>query len=524
MKITYKEQKIGGMVLNWATIFIQIIVSLFFVPFFLHIVGDKQYGLYSFSTSIIAWIDTLVVAIASAYFRFLTREKKECGEYGEARACGVFWVIFVFISLLVLVIGISFDALLFFRVIPFRDYNLLEKNQICLIILMSVCSTVISSLLTVRKSYHFYKQKFILVYASSFSQVVLQSLVSYFLLKRGYGVIGVALVHFGVALIFTVALSIISRQFLKQKISIKPQSSDDKQYRKKLLLEILVFSGFIIINTIVETMNRSLDKTILGFYNAYSVSTYQLAYTFPSYLISFTSIISIVFDQQVNEAFFNGKGLEEVNAIYLKVSKLQTIISFLIIGGFIACGKEFVTMWLHESRNEVYYIASILMLIYSITCCNRLGIIARRVQSKHKKASLIYLGIAISNVLFSIFFVNIFSKQSAIWACVLGTGITFIIGHWIIMQIYDKRITGIDVTSFFFTFIKFLFLSLTIDLLSIRTCEVFGISNNLVSFFTKGIVFVVCYIIGVLVLEKPLVNEVLSNIKKKIHKTKQKTL
>ena len=515
MVITKNKEKFGGMVINSITIFSQITISLFFVPFFLNIVGDKQYGLYSFSTSLIAWIDTLMVAIASAYFKFLTREKKEQGEYGEARACGVFWKIFIIVSIIVLICGIGFDSLLFFNVIKLNEYSVSEKNQICLIVLMSIVSTLVSCLLCVRKSYHYYKQKYILVYSCSLFQIIIQTVISIILLKIGFGVVGVAGVHFGVAIVFTIILSVLSKILLKEKISIKSVSEEDKQYRKKLFKEIIIFSSFIIINTIVDMMNRTLDKTILGFYDASSVATYQLAYTIPSYMISFTSIISIVFDPYLIDAYYNKGGLEDVNKIFLKVSKLQIIVTFFLIGGFVACGKEFVFLWLDESRMQVYYIAVILMFTYSITCCNRLAVIARRIQNYHIKASFIYLGIAVFNVALSLLIVNLTPKNFAIWGCVIGTVTTYLIGHWIIMQIYDTKFTRIDIRSFALNLIKYGLLAFAISLFTGKLVDLILIDNNIVAFLSKGAFFSIVYIFTIYVIDSSYLKDCLYYIKRK---------
>ena len=503
----------GGMVINWITIFVQIIISLFFIPFFLNTVGDKQYGLYTFSNSIIAWIDTLLIAIGSAYYKFLTREKKKNGEYGEARACGVFLLIFIITAAIILLLGVGFDCLLYFDVIKLNEYTLSEKNQICLIILMSVFSTFVSTILTVRKSYNFYKEKFIFVYTVGFFQVVVQSAVSVVFLKLGFGVVAVAATHFGVAILTSIILSLYARFFLKEKVSLKPISEEDKIARKHLFIEILIFSSFVIINTVVDTLNKSLDKTILGFYNANSIANYQLAYVIPSYLISFTSIVSIVFEKRLNDAYYNGRGLEEMNEVFLKVSNIQMLFTMLIVGGFIACGKEFVFLWLDDTRIQVFYVCCIFMVLYSLTCCNRAAVSCRRIQNQHIKASLIYLGIAIFNIALSLVLVNLVDKEKALWACVAGTAITYVIGQWIIMQIYDKKVTKIDTVSFFIRFCEYALVAFTLDVVIIRFFGLLEIDNLLASLFIKGGVYLIAYLIIAYFMNIELFRNVKSKIK-----------
>ena len=510
------NQRVGGVAINWITIFLQVVISLFFIPFFLNTVGDKQYGLYSFSTSLISWADVLMVSIASAYFKFLTREKKAHGEYGEARACGVFFKFFFFVALLVLVLGLVFDLLLFIGIIPLNEYSGIEKNQICILILMSLCSTTLSSVFATAKSYPYYKQKYIIVYSLSLAQLLVQTGLSVLFLKLGLGVVFVALSHFGTAILVTLLLSLFSKKRLGIKISLNVSDVSDKQYRKKLFLEIFVFSSFVLINTIVDMLNKSLDKILLGFYNADSVSTYQLAYTIPSYLISITSIISVVNIQKINEAFYHGGGLDGLNETYLRVSKIQTIVTFLLVGGFLAAGKEFISLWLDNTRIKVYYISCVLMLIYSLTCSNALGVVARRIRNCHIKASIIYLGIAVSNIASSILFINLLSKENAIWGCVLGTVITYIVGHYLIMQIYDAKVTKLKTGSFFKVFILYLIISLSICVFINRVFELIIVKNVLTSFIIKGMLYVFIYMMFLMVFERDFVLLIIKKIGSKI--------
>ena len=134
------------------------------------------------------------------------------------------------------------------------------------------------------------------------------------------------------------------------------------------------------------------------------------------------------------------------------------------------------------------------MLIYSLTCCNRLALSCRFVQNKHKKAALIYLAIAIFNVALSLLLVNLVNKEDALWACVAGTAITYIIGQWIIMQIYDKKVTKINTTAFFLRYCSYLFITLTIDLVIIRFFNLISVDNLVVSLVVKGSLFAIIYL------------------------------
>ena len=506
-----KKERTVATVISWSTFFIQVLISIFFVPFFLGKVGDKEYGLYSFSSSLISWIDTLVIAFISAYYRFLTREKKNHGEKGESETLGVFLKIFFIVFLIVLVFGLGFNSLIFFKIIPLNEYTSSEVNKISLIILMSILSSSITSLLNVGKAYPYYKQKYIFAYIIPLLQVILQTGLSVVALKLGCGVVVVALIHFGTMAILSSFQMLYSRVFLGMRINLK-SSGEDKAYKKMLTKEILIFTSFILLNTVVDIFNKNIDKILLGFRNADSVSVYQLALTIPNYLISFTSIISVVFSQKVNDAYYNGEGIKEIDEIFLKASKIQFLLTFLLVGGFLACGKDFIILWIGKERLTVFYIACILMVLYSLTCSNGLNVAARRATNNHKKAAVIYLGIVLTNAIASIVTMLLIDKQYAIWACVLGTFVTYILGQWVLMQIYDKKTVGISTDKFFKDFILYFIVIIPISILISFVFDLIKISN-MALFIIKGCVFVIFYLLFVLLKDRIFVFALLKGIK-----------
>ena len=189
------------------------------------------------------------------------------------------------------------------------------------------------------------------------------------------------------------------------------------------------------------------------------------------------------------------------------------LFTMLIVGGFIACGKEFVFLWLDDTRIQVFYVCCIFMVLYSLTCCNRAAVSCRRIQNQHIKASLIYLGIAIFNIALSLVLVNLVDKEKALWACVAGTAITYVIGQWIIMQIYDKKVTKIDTVSFFIRFCEYALVAFTLDVVIIRFFGLLEIDNLLASLFIKGGVYLIAYLIIAYFMNIELFRNVKSKIK-----------
>ena len=67
------NRKLGSIVAA-VTIVIQVLISLILTPYILQTAGERQYGLYSFALSLTSWLSTLLIAVGSGYYRFLTKE------------------------------------------------------------------------------------------------------------------------------------------------------------------------------------------------------------------------------------------------------------------------------------------------------------------------------------------------------------------------------------------------------------------------------------------------------------------
>ena len=497
-----RKNRLVGIGISWTTLVAQIVISLLFVPFFLRTVGDRQYGLYAFSSSIIAWLSTFLIAITTGYYKFVTKEKKERGDEGEAVCSGVFLNIYVVLAIIMLIVGLLFDLLIYGGVIKLNEYSIAEKNQICILILFSVITSFLTTIFTTQKNHPYYKEKYIFIYTISLIEIVTQVLISFFLLKMGHGVISVALVYCAISLLGTIITVFYSKFFLKQKVRLVSSTPEEKNYRKKLFKEIVIFSAFVIINVVASIINSNMDKALLGFFSPDSVANYQLGYTIFSYLVSFTTIIATVSTKRIMNAYYT-KGKEEMDKVFLSVSKAQTILTMLIIGGFCCVGRDFILLWLQEERNVVFIVAITLMITGSLVCSSTMASVSKQILNLHRKASLITLGMVIANVSLSILFVSIFPKDYSIYGCLLGTVISSFLCDWVLMSFFDVKKTKISVGKFYLSFLTYLSISIVLSVLINGSFYLVSAKiKTILSFLIKGSVFVLIYSLIVILLNR----------------------
>lgn len=501
---TEKNIKIG-IVLSYLTLIINVIISILYTPFLLSHIGQSQYGLNSFVTSITSWFTVLSSALVSSYIRFATRESIKTNDKSARTVNSAYFIIFSAISFLIMIFGTILFFVMKYAILPNSVYsdNPDSIRIILILTIISLLSIIISIPGNLFGLYNNWKEKFIVTKGIALLVNVLQPICTIPFLILGYDVIVVVIIQ----LVFTI-LGIMLHLISSFKLYGFGFAKSFKMVNKSLLKEILVFSSFIILNSLVDQINSSADKTILGFMvkdDAQSVAIYQTGMIFKNYLLILSVSISSAFATKINEAVVNND-IKRVNLIFRKVSKIQIILILFIVGGFATFGKSFVNLWLGEDYLMSFYVALILFILSSIPYTENVSIEIQRAMNKHKFRAILYVCIALTNIALTILLVSLFDKTLAIWACLIGTAFATVVGHWIIINIYNVKVVSLDIKGYLFDLLKTL----------IAVCACFGltkcfllisnISDDVITLFSSVIIYVSLYISYALVFERKLIS------------------
>jgi O-antigen/teichoic acid export membrane protein len=275
-----------------------------------------------------------------------------------------------------------------------------------------------------------------------------------------------------------------------------------------------VFSGILLFNSIVDQVNSNVDKTLLGiFATPEDITIYQMAQQLIVYLTTMSVSVSGVFAPTTHELVVKNDRTE-LNALYLKISKIQSIILCCVAFGFLACGKNFIIWWIGEKRIMSYYVAAILMLLNIGPLTLNSSIEIQRAENKHLFRAITYFALAIANVLLSVLFLNLFEPEYAIFACLAGTVITTVCSHWIAMNIYNKLVIGLPIGKYLLTLLQYI-ASGAIGYIAVLGCNklfIERIEKILLKFIVQGFVFVLVYLLIAAVFNKSYVKSILLKI------------
>ena len=425
-----------GVLLTYVSMGITLLISLIYTPIMIRLLGQNEYGLYNLVSSVIAYLGLLNFGFGSAYIRYYSKYKVKNDNDNISKLNGMFLVVFVCLAFIALIAGLTLS---FFTKEVFGNKLTVEELKIAriLMIILSI-NFAIKLPNVVFSSYITANERFVFLKSVDILRNVLNPFFVLPMLLLGFGSIGMALAVTFISII--VELIYIFYSFKKIKIKFYFKSFD-----KHLFKEMIIFSSFIFINMLVDQINWNVDKYIIGrIHGTASVAIYSVATFFNAFYLEISVAISSVFIPRVHRLVEEPNNKAEITKLFCKIGRIQFIVLSLTLTGFIFFGRPFINWWAGAEYDQSYFIVIILILAATVPVIQNIGIEIQRAKNLHKFRALLYIAIAVANILISI---PLVIKYDGVGAA-LGTAIALLIGNGLIMNIYYHKKIEIDVIYF----------------------------------------------------------------------------
>lgn len=457
------NQRKIGVVLSYISEAIKILSGLIYTPIMLRLLGQSEYGLYQLVYSVVSYLSLLSLGFGSSYMRFYSRFNEKGDQDGVARINGMFLTIFCSISVICILCGIvmvSNTRAIFGT--GLTDSELSTAKVLMALMVMNLAltfpSTVFNCCITAHERFFF--QKILIV-----AQNVLNPFLTLPLLLLGYGSIGMVCVTTAI----TLGKLILDVWYCFEKLHVR---FIFKGFQFSLLKEMWVFTFFIFLNQIIDQVNWSVDKFLLGrLSGTAAVAVYGVGAQINSMYLQFSTAVSNVFVPRVNAIVASSDDNNELTKLFIKVGRIQFIIMALILTGFLFVGKPFIQFWAGVSYAEAYYVVLLLIVPVTVPLIQNLGIEIQRAKNKHKARSIVYFFIAIANILISIPLIKRYGPSGA----ALGTAIALCAGNILFMNWYYHNKLGINIAEFWkniFSFIPALILPCIVGICIMKFYEI----------------------------------------------------
>ena len=430
------SQRKAGILLNYINEAVKILTALVYTPVMLRLLGQSEYGLYQLVSSTVAYLSLLSFGFASAYVRYFSRYQVQKDNQGIAKLNGMFLLIFCSISALCLLCGsvmVTNARAVFGNGLTGME---LEKAKLLMAILVvNMALTFPNSVFDCYVTAH---EQFLFQKLLRLAQSILNPFVTLPLLLLGYGSVAIV----AVSTLLTVGLLLANIGYCRKKLQMR---FSFRGLQFSLLKEMWIFTFFIFLTQIIDQVNWSVDKFLLGrMSGTAAVAVYGIGGQINSLYIGMSTAVANIFIPKVNQIVAYSDDNAELTRLMVKVGRVQAEILFLVMIGFAVFGKPFIHLWAGNAYEDAYWVALLLIIPVTVPLVQNLGIEIQRAKNKHQVRSLVYTGLALLNILLSIFLIRR-------WGCIgaaAGTAVALLAGNGIFMNWYYQTRLGLNMRYF----------------------------------------------------------------------------
>ncbi len=431
----------AGAVISYLNLLIGNIIPFIYTPIMLRLLGQAEYGLYGIANSIMGYIGLLNFGIGGTIVRYLSKYRAEGDREQEARVAGLFLKIYSVVCGLILIAGFVFAANV---EVYGRSLSDQEVETLRVLVILMTFNTAIFLPFSAFNSVVIAYERYVFSKLVGMLSTVAVPVLNIILLYCGFGSVGLVLA----ATAMNVVTYGLYTYYALCRLKIRPSF---RKAEPGLLGEILKFSSFVFLASIVDTLYWTTDRLIIGWAKGTKdTAVYNIGATFNTYVTGLSSAISGLLVPKLTQMVVKDAPKEEFSRIFIKVGRLQFIIVSFIVSAFIAFGRQFIALWAGPEYRLSYYVALLTMIPVTIPLIQNTGINILYALNKHQFRSVVYACIAVLNVILTFWWVEAYGVVGA----ALATCMAYIIGNILIINWYYHRKIGIDIPLFWKNILK----------------------------------------------------------------------
>ena len=301
-----KNELKQGIILSYINLGLGTIIPFIYTPIMLRILGQAEYGLFSLASSAVSYLSLLSFGFGSTIIRYISKYRAENDKESEEKVFGFFLVLYCVLALLVLICGV----VIAYNVEPIFNKGLTtnELNKMKILVMIMTFNSALSFPISVYSSMVVAHEKYIFRKLIDMFSTVLAPIANLVALYLGYASVGMATA----ATIIQFVILPLNVFYCYRIINIKPIFA---KLPKTLIKEMLGFSVFIFIGTLVDMLFWATDKVILGMLaGSVAVAIYNVGSTFNSMVMNLSTSISGVFTPRVTGMVVKDASKEELNS------------------------------------------------------------------------------------------------------------------------------------------------------------------------------------------------------------------
>lgn len=420
------SQKISGGLLSYASIFGNVFIALLVTPLMVSSLGQGGYGLLSIAIAFMAYLNMLDFGMNDSLMRYFVAHRGD--REATRRFLGRMICVYSVVGILILLMGQGLAALfpvIFAATMSEAEISLLQA----MIQVMSVGAAVLIGLNPVNALIYAHER---FVYMRSVEMLVSWggTLVIVAALLLGQGPLTVAIITAGGKVVQ--ALLGVSYLLIFLKIPIRPLLPDLAELRV-----VLKYAAPIFVSLVAGQAVTKLDNILVGaILGAAPVAIYAIGLTFNKYLQAFSTAVSRLFTPEIIRKMDKGADPVQLTDMMIRISRIQAMSLFLVLGGLIVFGQRFLTLWLGPEFAPAYFIMITILSAFVLNLTGNSRNVVLQVRGLYWYKSLIFLIMALVNIPLTI----VLLKTWGLIGAAASTAFAIILGYFLLSAVLRYRV------------------------------------------------------------------------------------
>lgn len=458
------SRRIGAMI-SYLYSAAQIIVNLIYVPILLSTIGQSEYGLFQMIGSIIAYLNVINSTLSAGATRFYCKYYACKDEAGMANTLGILKKIYRTANLIIVISAIVIMGIVS-RVYA-QSFSSWEIQESCMLVAVLALNLIVTMNNTISIAVITAHEKFLFLKGSMLAVTVIQPLLVIIAISFWPAALTVSIVQ----LLTNSICRSIQHTYAQNKLGMDTRL---REYDQSLKRELTSFSGAIILALIADQIFWKTDQLILGYlFGTGVVAIYSVGSQVVNCYIPLGTAISSVFMPKVSEYWHKYHNIQEIEKLFLRVSRIAVYPLLLILLGFIVFGQDFIKLWAGESYLMAYWVVVIELTPFTIDVVQNIGLVILQVMDKYSFRAKMYLVAAILNIGLTV----ILAKNFGIIGAAVSSGIAIFISSGIILNIYYSKSLNFDMKSFWCSILSEIFPLVIFTALAYLTWAIFGTTS-----------------------------------------------
>ncbi|HUV30012.1 MAG TPA: oligosaccharide flippase family protein [Acidobacteriota bacterium] len=420
---------------NWALTLTTIAIAFFMNPFLVHNLGKEQYGIWALVLSVVAYTGFLDAGLRQSLARYIPKYYAVKDYEGLNTVLNSSNVVYTASGSLVIVVTVLIALFLVgvFNVAP----ELVRVMQIVLMV-VGLNQAVRFYFLTSASLGPFHRYD--VGNAIDVTAAIVTALVIVFFIRRGYGLVAMAVITLAVSFLQFVARRVAQKRIVPEvayRLSYVSKSCIRELLGYGIISFLIVIAWMVIFNT---------QNVVIGiFLTSTDVTYYSIAGMMINYLRTMIGAIAIPLVPAISH-LDTTSNLKEIAALF---NRLSNYLYYLCTGIGVAVlffGGQFIYLWMGR---DFQVTVNVLWILIVPACVYLPQFMANSVLlgiSRHKPLLYVLTAEAVGNIVLSVILV----KPLGVYGVALGTIIPqFIIYAFVFPYVFHRIIQG-SLRSFYY--------------------------------------------------------------------------